>query len=68
MKSYYRVMLGKKSVHADACFNGNFIGVADDTGDLTGQLPEEWRSFNKKFIPIFLKAHPEKSKIAAGLV
>jgi restriction system protein len=67
MRSYYRVMLGKKSIHAEKCFAENFIGIDDDTGDLSGQLFDDWRSFNKKFIPIFLEAHPEKTKIAAGL-
>jgi len=69
MKGYYRVMLGKKSVHAEECFAENFIGV--DFGvaqDLTDKLPEEWRAFNRRFIPIYLAAHPDvKSKIAAGL-
>jgi restriction system protein len=68
MKNYYRVMLGKKSTFATQCFAGNFIGA--DFGiaeDLTHKLPEEWREFNKAFIPVFLAAHPEKSKIAAGL-
>jgi len=68
MKGYYRVMLGRKSVHADECFAGNFIGVNFDiTEDLTGKLPDEWRAFNQKFIPVFLATHPDKSKIAAGL-
>lgn len=68
MKSYYRVMLGKKSIHADECFAGNFIGTDFDIHqDLTNKLPEEWRAFNKEFIPIFLKNHPEKTKIGAGL-
>src|SRR5262249_45850875 len=68
MKSYYRVMLGPKSIYADECFSGNFIGT--DFGinqDLTGKLPEEWREFNKEFIPIFLATHPDKNKIGAGL-
>ena len=68
MKNYYRVMLGRKSAHAPVCFAGNFIGV--DFGfdqDLTGQLPDEWREFNQKFIPVFLAKRPEKTKIAAGL-
>ena len=68
MKNYYRVMLGKKSAYAEQCFAGNFIGA--DFGiaeDLTHKLPEEWREFNKAFIPVFQAAHPEKSKIAAGL-
>ncbi len=68
MKTYYRVMLGKQSVHATLCFNGNFIGA--DYGiseDLTGKLPESWRDFNAEFISIYLKSHPGKSRIAAGL-
>jgi restriction system protein len=68
MKNYYRVMLGRKSSCAEECFAGNFIGV--DFGikqDLTHKLPEEWRVFNKEFIPIFLAAHPDKTKIGAGL-
>ncbi len=68
MKNYYRVMLGKKSVHAPECFAGGFIGT--DFGineDLTGKLPDSWREFNQRYIPIYLQTHPDKSKIAAGL-
>ena len=68
MKSYYRVMLGQKSVHADECIAGNFIGTDFDIHqNLTNKLPEEWREFNKEFIPVFLAARPEKTKIGAGL-
>jgi restriction system protein len=68
MKNYYRVMLGKKSIYAEECFAGNFIGA--DFGiaqDLTRKLPEEWRAFNREFIPIYLANHPDKTKIGAGL-
>ncbi len=61
-------MLGRKSIHAEGCFNDGFVGT--DFGiqqDLTGRLPEEWRAFNKEFIPVFLENRPEKSKVAAGL-
>src|SRR5262249_2359614 len=68
MKSYYRVMLGQKSVYADQCFAGNFIGTDFGiTQDLTHKLPDEWRAFNKEFIPIYLTTHPDKTKIGAGL-
>jgi len=68
MKSYYRLMLGQKSVYADQCFKGNFIGVNFGIAeDLTPNLPDEWREFNKNFIPAYLKGHPDKTKIAAGL-
>jgi restriction system protein len=68
MKGYYRVMLGKKSAHAAECLAGGFLGADFDMKqDLTGNLPEEWRAFNQKFIPIYLSTRPEKSKISAGL-
>ncbi len=68
MRNYYRIMLGKKSIHAQECLTGNFIGT--DYGihqDLTLKLPDDWRTFNREFIPIFLKDNPDKSKVAAGL-
>jgi restriction system protein len=61
-------MLGQKSVYADECFAGGFIGTDFGiTQDLTKKLPEEWRTFNREFIPIYLAAHPDKTKIGAGL-
>lgn len=68
MKNYYRVMLGRKSIYAEECYQGQFIGTdfGIDT-DLTGKLPEDWREFNKQFIPYYLKKHPDKSRITAGL-
>ncbi len=41
---------------------GNFIGT--DYGiaeDLSQQLPDEWRDFNAKFIPVYLAAHTPTS-------
>lgn len=68
MKNYYRVMLGKKSMHAAQCFAEDFIGADFEIPqDLTADLPDDWRAFNKKFIPIFLSNHPDKTKIGAGL-
>ncbi len=66
--SYFRVMLGRKSSYAPECFADGFIGAELGIDqDLTGRLSEEWRVFNETFIPVFLRNHPEKSKIAAGL-
>lgn len=68
MKNYYRVMLGRKSAFASECFKGGFIGA--DFGineDLSRKLPEEWKDFNKQFIPVFLANEPGKTKIGAGL-
>lgn len=67
-KSYYRVMLGEKSKHFEEMFAANCIGAGFIYGvDLTKKLPDQWRTFNKEFIPVYLKRLPEKSKIGAGL-
>lgn len=68
MKNYIRVILGAKSIYAKECFEGQFIGA--DYGiyqDLSKDLPEDWKDFNSKFRPIWMKEHPGKTKIAAGL-
>lgn len=68
MKNYYRIMLGRKSAHAEECYKGNFIGTGFLSHiDLTGKLPVDWRSFNKQYIPLWLAQHPDKTKVAAGL-
>jgi restriction system protein len=68
MKQYKRIMLGANSVFSKQCYEGGFIG-ADFISDIdmTNNLPEKWREFNIAFRPIWLKSHPGKSKIAAGL-
>ncbi len=68
MKNYYRIMLGHKSIHAEECIKGNFIGADFDIKvDLSNKLPANWREFNQTFIPIWLENHPGKTKISAGL-
>jgi len=68
MRSYYRIMLGAKSIHADECYKGNLFGTFFDVKeDLSSRLPDNWREFNATFIPIYLKNHPGKSKVSAGL-
>jgi restriction system protein len=61
-------MLGKKSTHAQECLKGGFIGADYKVvQDLSHRLPDNWRDFNKEFIPIFLSNHPDKGRITAGL-
>ena len=69
MKRYYRVMLGKKSMHASECFEGGYIvsGLGGIVRDISQDLTEDFRSFSKKFIPEMREIHPDKSKIALGL-
>jgi restriction system protein len=68
MKKYVRVMLGAKSIYAQECYEGGFIGADFDIHeDLSNNLPENWRDFNAQYRPVWLASHPGKSKIAAGL-
>lgn len=68
MKSYHRVMLGRRSVHAAACFEGGFTGTHFGIQeDLSGKLPDTWRPFNTAYVPVYLRSHPDKSRVAAGL-
>lgn len=66
--SYYRIMAGAKSVFAQEFLDGGFIAASWGIDqDLTHDLPDDWREFNHLFIPVYLKARPEKTKISAGL-
>lgn len=67
-KKYYRVMLGRKSIHAPLCHCGGFIGGNwgfDES--MVGQFGGSWSAFNEKYRPIYLANYPDKSKVAAGL-
>lgn len=67
-RAYYRVMLGRKSAHAEDCLAGSFIGA--DFGihlDLSNELTDDFKLFNQKFIPIYLKNRPDRTKGSAGL-
>ncbi len=68
MKIYRRLTLGQKNSQVAECLAGNYIGVGFDIAqDLTQHLSEDWREFNKEFIPVYLAVHPEKTKIGAGM-
>ena len=68
MTNYYRIMLGRSGVYSQDCVSGGFIGADFDIHqDLSGQLPDNWRDFNEKFIPVFLVNSPDRTRIAAGL-
>lgn len=68
MTTYYRVMAGRRSVHAASAFQGGFIGTDYSLHeDLTGKLPETLRPFITAYAPVFLETHPDKGRVAAGL-
>lgn len=67
-KSYYRIMLGRRNAHAKEAHEGNYIGAGwFESVDLTNRLPDNWREFNKKFIPLYLEKYPDKTRVSAGL-
>ena len=67
MQSYYRLMLGKRSAFAAECFEGGFIGVDFQIDeDLSRKFPDDWRSFNKAYVPVFLAGHPAIEQWAAA--
>jgi len=68
MKKYFRIILGKNHVYADESIRGSFVGVGFiPEVDFTGKLHNEWRDFNKKYIPTYLEKNPGASKVKAGL-
>ena len=67
-KNYYRIMLGRKSIFAKECYEGKWIGAGWlKSFSLEKELFENWRDFNKKFIPKYLSDNVGASKVAAGL-
>lgn len=68
MKKYNRVMLGQGSKFAKMCREEGYIGAEFDIFiDLSNDLYDNWRDFNKKFIPVWMNNVPGKSTTAAGL-
>ena len=69
MKQYNRVMLGQGGKYAKMCRQEGFIGSEFEVmQDLSDSLYENWRDFNKKFIPQWMALMPGKTTTAAGLV
>lgn len=67
MTRYFRVMLGPRGSFLQDSLNGNYIGVNFDIPqDLSNSLPDDWRAFNQRFIPIWMQNVPGRSRIAAG--
>lgn len=68
MKKYNRVMLGRGGMYAEQCRKEGYIGANFDIRvDLSDSLYENWRHFNKKFIPMWMENVPGKTATAAGL-
>ena len=68
MANFFRVSLGKNAQYLEDAEAHGYIGTGwlGDT-DLTGEFPENWREFNKKFIPQLVNSGECGSNVAAGL-
>ena len=67
-KYYYRVLLGGKNKYAELCREKGFIGVDFSINqDLSPFLHDDYRDFNKEYIPLYQAKYPQKSKAVAGL-
>lgn len=61
-------MLGRAGMYARECRDNGYIGAHFDIDvDLSDSLYENWRDFNKKFIPLWMANVPGKSTTSAGL-
>jgi len=68
MPRYFRIVLGRLNSYAETCHAGGFVGADFDVfEDLTERLPENWKEFNSRYIPIVMMNNPAKTKIGAGL-
>ncbi|NYI42620.1 hypothetical protein [Demequina lutea] len=68
MTRYFRVSVGKDAAYlADALAN-NYVGTGWMINiDLTGQFADDWREFNKRFIPTLKETDHIESNVTAGL-
>ncbi len=67
-KQYNRIMLGRGGQFSEECRIGGYIGADFDIpGDLTPHLTNDWRKFNKHYIPVYLSINTNKTVTAAGL-
>lgn len=65
---YLRLRTGREHQWFDVFYNNNYLAVGYGLNiDLSDSLFENWRDFNKKFIPEIIKKEPTKSKVGAGL-
>lgn len=68
MTRYCRIILGRGHSFVADCYENGFIGVDFDfEDDLTNDLYEDWREFNKEFVPKLIERFPGKTRVSAGL-
>ena len=66
-KKISRLRTGRNQEWFKPFYEGNFIGASFGLEmDLSNDLFDNWREFNKKFIDYIIKIHPDKSRVGAG--
>lgn len=65
---FFRVSLGKSALYLDDAIANDYIGTGwmNDV-DLTGTFPDNWRDFNKVYVPHLVASGECGSNVAAGL-
>jgi len=67
-KKYSRLRMGRNNEFFQKLYDGNFIGVDFDLNiDLSNELSDNWREFNKKYVDYITEKNPNKSRVGAGL-
>ena len=65
---FLRLRTGREHQWFETFYQGEYIAVGYGLDiDLSSSLYENWRDFNKKFIPEIIKREPNKSRVGAGL-
>ena len=65
---FMRLRTGREHQHFNSIYAGKYISVGFGLHiDLSNSLFDNWRDFNKKYIPEILKIDPNKSRVGAGL-
>ena len=65
---FMRLRTGREHQHFNSIYAGKYISVGFGLDiDLSNSLFDNWRDFNKKYIPEILKREPNKSRVGAGL-
>jgi restriction system protein len=68
MSRYYKCALGQGAAHFPQASAESWVGTGWlENLDLTGRFHDNWKDFNKEFIPIAMAEYGMTSKVSAGL-
>lgn len=68
MTKYYKCALGQGAMHFAQASSESWVGTGWLDGlDLSGRFQDNWRDFNKEFIPIAIEQFGMTSRVSAGL-